>query len=120
MAVLAHQALFGYEDGHRLLASSDELSPADRRLLVRQTDSPDAGKVQGWAELLAGYPLPSGLFALTLTWPAPEMPRPGCVWTHALLFTEEALGAIDPPSVPLSFRRPTGPIPDRSAYRKRV
>src|SRR5215213_2341851 len=79
------QALHGYENGHRLLAASAELVSADRRVLARQTDSPDAGRVAGWDALLTGHPLPSGAFALSMTWPAPEMPRPGCVWTHTLL-----------------------------------
>ncbi len=42
---------------------------------------------------LTGYPLSeSGFFALARTWPAPEMSRPGCVWTHTLLidFTDLA------------------------------
>src|SRR4051794_39871078 len=85
------QALHGYENGHRLLAASAELNTADRRVLARQTDSPDAGRVPGWDALLAGHPLPSGYFALSMTWPAPEMPRPGCVWTHTLLLDFEAV-----------------------------
>ena len=31
-------------------------------------------------------PIPAArCYALMRTWPAPEMPRPGCVWTHVLL-----------------------------------
>src|SRR4051794_15361904 len=85
----AHQALYGYDDGHRLLASSVELSSADEHLLARQTDSPDAG-TPGWQELLAGFPLPSGRYAWTMTWPAPELSRPGCVWTHVLVLDPSA------------------------------
>jgi GTPase-associated protein 1, N-terminal domain type 1 len=34
----------------------------------------------------SGLPMPKlGRFVLMRTWPAPEMSRPGCVWTHALL-----------------------------------
>src|SRR4051794_284651 len=86
----AHQALYGYDDGHRLLASSVELDGVDQHLLARQTDSPDAG-TPGWEALLAGYPLPSGRYAWTMTWPAPEMSRPGCVWTHVLILDLAAL-----------------------------
>ncbi|MCK1384441.1 hypothetical protein IVB31_09215 [Bradyrhizobium sp. 21] len=33
-----------------------------------------------------GFPFPKlDRYALMRTWPAPEMSRPGCVWTHALL-----------------------------------
>jgi hypothetical protein len=115
----AHQALYGYDEGHRLLASSAELSNADRRLLLRQTDSPDAG-ITGWNELLAGYPLPSGSFAWCLTWAAPEMLRPGCVWTHVLILEPDALAQVGLFSPSEVFRRPQGPIPDLTPYRDPV
>lgn len=112
-----HQALYGYEDGHRLLVSSTDLANPDQRLLVRQTDSPDAGR-NGWTELLAGFPLPSGRFAWCLTWPAPEMPRPGCVWTHVLIFDPETVGEVGLFSPRRTFRRPEGPRPELTPYRK--
>ena len=35
---------------------------------------------------LTGYPLSeAGMYVLARTWAAPEMSRPGCVWTHSLL-----------------------------------
>jgi hypothetical protein len=57
---------------------------------------------------LTGYPLSdSGYYALARTWPAPEMSRPGCVWTHTILieFSDipglaSAAGLLD------LFRRP--------------
>lgn len=113
------QALHGYEGGHRLLASSVELARADRRLLARQTDSPDAGRVAGWDALLAGHPLPSGRFALSMTWPATEMPRPGCVWTHTLILDQQAIAAASSALVSF-FRRPLGPDPATDAYRTAV
>ncbi|EEQ09204.1 hypothetical protein ymoll0001_31560 [Yersinia mollaretii ATCC 43969] len=33
------------------------------------------------------------------TWPAPEMPRPGCVWTHALLLEPTMLESIEDLSI---------------------
>jgi GTPase-associated protein 1, N-terminal domain type 1 len=54
-------------------------------VLAIQTDNSDTGRDPEWTSLLSGYPLPSGLYAWSMTWPAPEMPRPGCVWTHTLL-----------------------------------
>ena len=62
---------------------------------------------------LTGYPLPeSGLYALALTWPAPEMPRPGCVWTHTVLIGFADLAALAFPSlVTQLFQRPASPIP---------
>lgn len=107
--LILDQALFGYRDGHRLLAVSRELSRADRGLLGRQTDSPDAGRTKGWDALFAGFPLPSGLYALAMTWPATEMPRAGCVWTHVLLADIVAVAALSHMDVLGSFRRPDGP-----------
>jgi hypothetical protein len=105
------QALFGYRDGHRLLSATADLSSADRRLLVRETDNPDAGRTRSWESLLSGYPLPSGRYALSMTWPAWEMPRPGCVWTHTLLLDEHALSTTQPTSLLALFCRPNGPEP---------
>ncbi|RYE37392.1 MAG: hypothetical protein EOP21_14135, partial [Hyphomicrobiales bacterium] len=34
------------------------------------------------------------MYALMRTWPAPEMPRPGCVWTHVLLLDIDALATV--------------------------
>jgi hypothetical protein len=100
------QVLHGYREGHRLLAASRELSAADRQRIAVQTDNSDAARGGEWAELLAGYPLPSGLYAWSMTWPAPEMPRPGCVWAHTLLFEAGELGALSPGQILACFRRP--------------
>ena len=71
-----------------------------------QSDNADAGRSGEWKTLLAGYPLPSGLYAWSLTWPAPEMPRPGCVWAHTLLIEPGALGRAGPEHILTRFRRP--------------
>lgn len=65
-----------------------------------------------------GYPAPSiGRYVLMRTWPAPEMPRPGCVWTHALLFEPALLEKIeDLSALRPSFVRPST-IRDRFRYR---
>ncbi len=110
------QALFGYRDGHRLLAATGDLAPEDRGLLVRQTDHPDAGRARQWDSLLAGCPLPSGRYAISLTWPAREMPRPGCVWTHTLLLNAHDLVTCEPSELLRLFRRPAGPDPDLTDY----
>lgn len=62
---------------------------------------------------LTGYPLvESGLYALAKTWPAPEMPRPGCVWTHTLLIGFTDLAALVSPSVIAElFQRPQTNVP---------
>lgn len=58
---------------------------------------------------LTGYALAeSGLYALARTWPAQEMRRPGCVWTHTLLIGFADLAALATPSIVTQlFRRPT-------------
>lgn len=60
---------------------------------------------------LTGYPLPeSGFYALARTWPAPEMPRPGCVWTHTLLIDFTDLATLDNlANLAGIFARPDGP-----------
>src|SRR3546814_20493757 len=79
------QCLFGYEDGHRLLASS--MSLGDQTSLLTKLSDLAPGTLFGSSHgYWTGLPLPElARYALFRTWPAPELPRPGCVWTHALL-----------------------------------
>jgi GTPase-associated protein 1, N-terminal domain type 1 len=89
-----HQALHGYRDGHRLLASSTKIDDADQRRMLVLSDSADARHISPEQPLLTAYPLPSGSFhILAFTWPALEIRRPGCVWTHSLLVNESLLSA---------------------------
>jgi hypothetical protein len=104
-----HQALHGYSDGHRQFACSAELAPKDARLVLVMSDASGSGVTSEGQPYLTGYPLQeSGLYALAMTWPAPEMPRPGCVWTHTLFIEFADLALLDSPSL-LSklFRRPS-------------
>ena len=91
-----HQALHGYADGHRQLALSTTLRPRDQKTLLALSDLSGPGARLDNRGYLTGYPLSeSRYFALGRTWPAPEMPRPGCVWTHTLLIDFTDLGAIE-------------------------
>jgi hypothetical protein len=91
-----HQALHGYADGHRQLALSMALKPRDQRLLLALSDISGPGVRIDEEGYLTGYPLPdSGVYALARTWPAPEMPRPGCVWTHTLLIDFADLASLE-------------------------
>jgi GTPase-associated protein 1 len=108
--IQVHQALHGYSDGHRLLACSTMLKPKEQKTMLIMSDVSGSGAVIPKAGYLTGYPLPeSRLYALARTWPASELPRPGCVWTHTLLldFSDlallPALGVIE-----AVFRRPQG------------
>ena len=61
----------------------------------------------GFDEYLTGYPLPgSELFVFAKTWYAPEMQRPGCVWTHSLLLSREQVSQASASSLVSKFRRP--------------
>ena len=91
-----HQALHGYSDGHRQLAISANLEAPDAKLLLMFSDISGPGANPGSDGYLTGYPLSgSGYFALSRTWLALEMPRPGCVWTHTLLVKFADLAVID-------------------------
>jgi hypothetical protein len=64
--------------------------------------------VPGFEDYLTGYPLLAlDAYAFARTWYAPEMKRPGCVWTHTLLVPREALSTLYSMDVLLEFfRRP--------------
>jgi hypothetical protein len=79
------QCLFGYNDGHRLLASSRKLPEEAGSLLLVHSDLVAGAPLKDEA-YWTGIPVPAArCYALMRTWAAPEMPRPGCVWTHTLL-----------------------------------
>ncbi|PHV10311.1 GAP1-N1 domain-containing protein [Chitinimonas sp. BJB300] len=103
-----HQALHGYSDGHRQLACSVSLPAKDARLVLVMSDVSGPGVTSFGVPYITGYPLAeSGLYALAKTWPAPEMARPGCVWTHTLLIGFTDLAALVSPSVITRlFQRP--------------
>jgi hypothetical protein len=89
--IVVDQCLYGYDDGHRLLAGSRKLSAEPASQLLLYSDLA-AGTAIGPEGYWTGVPLPGARsYALMRTWPAPEMPRPGCVWTHVLLIAFEDL-----------------------------
>lgn len=104
------QALHGYADGHRQLALSAPLRPRDIRTMLVLSDLSGAGIQIDETGYLTGYPLnESKIYAIARTWAAPEMPRPGCVWTHTLLIDFADLAGMSDFNFILSlFRRPTG------------
>jgi hypothetical protein len=102
------QMLHGYSDGHRLLAASTEVSRTARYIMLGLSDISGRSMVPGFDEYLTGYPVPhSRMYAFAKTWYAPEMERPGCVWTHTLLIEQKDLGIIlEPGGLRQLFRRP--------------
>jgi GTPase-associated protein 1, N-terminal domain type 1 len=90
-----HQAIFGYDAGHNLLVASCPLSSESRRLLAVLTDTSGPWPASGFDHAITGTPLPDmPYYALFCTWLAPEMPRPGCVWSHVLLIELADLAAL--------------------------
>jgi hypothetical protein len=83
------QLLFGYRDGHTLLAGSRALAPTQVRDVLPHIDASldegDESELVGtWIESLSAY-------LLARIWPAPEAERRGAVWAHALLLSVEQL-----------------------------
>ena len=103
-----HQALHGYSRGHQRLSGSSQVRPRDAKTMLVLSDISGPGVRPGDDGYLTGYPLSeSGLYVLARTWAAPEMPRPGCVWTHSLLIDFADLAAlVDPAALLELFRRP--------------
>ncbi|WP_316175076.1 hypothetical protein [Bradyrhizobium sp. SZCCHNRI1073] len=104
------QTLHGYSEGHRLLASSIDLPSRDAKTLLMMSDASGPAATIGAEGYLTGYPLlESGHYALARTWPAPESPRPGCVWTHTILIDFSDIPSLSGAGGILKlFRRPQG------------
>lgn len=111
------QALFGYSDGHHLVASSVELPAQVSQFLADVTDRSGPEKSEGFEVGYTGLIVPNtSYYALFCTWPAQEMPRPGCVWSHVLLVDLTDLSRIPDLSVLRRlFLRPAAP-PGFSTY----
>lgn len=97
--IKVEQTLHGYSDGHRLIEGSLKLPQSDARIMLVLSDASGSGSRIPANGYITGYPLAeSGKYVLARTWAAPEMSRPGCVWTHSLLidFADLArLGSVD-------------------------
>lgn len=102
------QAVFGYSNGHRELASSFSLSSVDTYELAAASDLAPGAQLGPQESYLTGLTLPdSKRYALIRTWLAPEMPRPGCVWSHVLILDRQVLSTqADLTVLNRMFRRP--------------
>lgn len=109
-SIVLHQTLHGYSDGHRLIAGSLALEAPDARIMLVMSDLSGPGVKPPRDGYLTGYPLErSGKYVLARTWSAPEMPRPGCVWTHSLIIENADLAGIGSAQPLLdAFARPAG------------
>lgn len=72
------------------------------------SDMSGVSMTRGFENYLTSYPLKEiNSYALARTWYAPEMRRPGCVWTHTFLISNADLAHFDPFVLQNSFVRPT-------------
>jgi len=118
--ITIHQALFGYDGGHQLLAASVILPTDSKHYLSVATDLSGSAPPIGFDRAFSGLPVPgSDFYALFSTWLAPEMPRPGCVWSHVLLIEFADLALLpDLGELRQLFRRPAKP--DNLAWRNPI
>lgn len=107
-----HQALHGYGDGHQLLSSSLELTREQHWQLLVMSDLSGPSFRNGFESYLTGYPIEEGgFYCLARTWFAPELPRPGCVWTHTILISDTDVARVhDFRSIVSHFRRPVSSL----------
>lgn len=106
MNIKIEQTLHGYDNGHQLLMTSFQLSSEAKKTLLVQSDLSGSNIDENFKTYISGYPLLSH-YALSKTWYADEMKRPGCVWTHTLLIPFSDLGKIaDLDQLISLFKRP--------------
>ncbi len=106
--VRINQLLHGYDAGHHLLAGSIKPDKQSAKTLLAFSDLSGGGMLPGTMGYLTGYPLPQmNAYAFARTWLAPELSRPGCVWTHTLLIDFADLAIIRNMSLLTLFRRPS-------------
>lgn len=93
--ILIDQMLFGYDGGHRLLAFSTKFGEQTIAQLLPLSDLAPGLSSSSTMPYWTGVPLQSEeRYALLRTWLAPEMGRPGCVWTQVLLIRLGDLGRL--------------------------
>ncbi len=95
-----NQCLFGYDEGHRLLATSKKLTDEAESTLLLHSDLVPGLPSNNFKSYWTGIPVPSiKCYALMHTWAASDMARPGCVWTHVLLIDFSDMAVIKDLSV---------------------
>jgi GTPase-associated protein 1, N-terminal domain type 1 len=98
------QLLFGYRNGHELIAGSRSLTAGQQRDLLPHVD---ASLEIADSPSLVGVSVASlGAYVLARIWPAPERPRRGAVWAHALVVDADLLTSRRLTGLPALLRRP--------------
>ncbi len=117
--IKVNQTLHGYENGHRLLTSSKKFPKNIERKLLILSDLSGSSSTKGFETYISGYPLNEIYsYAISKTWYAPEMDRPGCVWTHTLIIENLHLEWITREII-REFKKPKG-LQNLSSYRKLI
>lgn len=89
------QCVHGYDHGHKMLSSSLQLPKETLNMLLKMSDASISGFSASSSPYITGYPLNEiGAYALSKTWPAPELERPGCVWTQTIIIDYSDLAQI--------------------------
>lgn len=113
------QALWGYSNGHRLLAASIGLSITSHRLLETLSDLSGNDTSENFNGYYTGCWLPDdNYYAISKTWYATEMPRSGCAWTHTLFFDSKAFSTTIKIPIDTLFKRPNINDKDFLSYYK--
>lgn len=101
--LVVHQAIHGYDRGHRLLSSSVKLASVDADLLARLSDLSGA-MIPGLSvePYLTFFPT-DRFYAVSRTWLDDTAPRSGCVLTHTLLLSRDDWGSISCPRIIQKF-----------------
>lgn len=109
-SIIIHQTLHGYSNGHHLLESSVSLLDDSKRKMDILSDLSGTDVIDGFNFYYSGYLLESEkMIVFSKTWYAPEMSRPGCVWTHSLLIPVQSVAfcAANIEVLLAKFRRPS-------------
>ncbi|UOA07355.1 hypothetical protein [Methylobacter sp. S3L5C] len=92
---IIENVLHGYRDGHKLLASSSKIDESSTTIMARMSDMHPRA-LNSSSSYISAYPLKkASKYVIARTWPANEMRRPGCVWTHSLLVDYATIAKID-------------------------
>lgn len=105
--IIVNQTLHGYANGHQMIASSFEWGLDDRKKMDVLSDLNGRCNKEDLS-YYTGYSLSDGKkYVIAKTWYAYEMSRPGCVWTHSIIFDIEDIIKINNfNDVINSFKRP--------------
>ena len=95
--ITIHQMLHGYKLGHNYIQGSIVLpSTHDMDKIATLSDWSEYVGIDNERDYITVYPLEeSPYYVVAKTWYADGMRRPGCVWTHSLLISNEDLDKID-------------------------